>query len=82
MPRQTGFDVLDRLRYQIFSKLKVVVLSGSIEPAEIKKAVDLEERSFTGMRPIDLPGLVGFEKSLEGYMTRTPNNESKPLFHQ
>ena len=41
MPRKNGFEVLEWLQSQPFDNMVVVVLSGSAEPADREKAMDL-----------------------------------------
>lgn len=71
LPGKTGFEVLEWLQQQPFPQLKVVVLSGSIDPVEIQKAIHLGAQLYR-TKPVDLQSLVDLVKSLEGYMTKTP----------
>lgn len=70
LPLKSGLDVLAWLQHQSFPELKVAVLSGSIDPLERQKAINLGARLYQ-VKTVDLRGLVDFVKSLEEYMTRT-----------
>jgi two-component system, OmpR family, response regulator CpxR len=63
MPGGTGLEVLKRLKSSTKTSLiPVIVLSGSIDPADIKSVIDLGADEFLGKPP-------DFER-LEGALTR------------
>lgn len=67
MSIKDGFEVLEWLRQQSLPRPKVVVLSGSSNPSEMQKAIDLGAQFYYEKRT-DFTELVEFLKSMEEYM--------------
>src|SRR6267378_369224 len=76
MPRKNGFEVLEWLRQQPFEDMIVVVLSGSEQPEDVKRAMELgadhyEPKYGDSQRRLELV------KLLEEYLVKERN---KPKF--
>ena len=72
MPRKTGFEVLEWLNSQPFDDMVVVVLSGSEQADDVKRALDLGAHYYhaKSANPRKRLELV---KVLEQYLTRRQN---------
>jgi CheY-like chemotaxis protein len=68
MPRLGGFEVLEWLGSQPFTNLNVVVLTDSMEPAHIKRALDLGADLFQ-MKPRTKHERETMIHALEDYLT-------------
>jgi len=69
MPQQDGFEVLEWLHTQPFEKLTVVVLTDSMNPAHIKRALDLGADLFQ-VKPKATHDREAMILALEEYLLR------------
>lgn len=70
MPLKDGFAVLEWLRTQAFQELLVVVLTDSMWPEHIKRALDLGADLFQ-VKPKGRPELEAMVLALEEHLTRS-----------
>jgi CheY-like chemotaxis protein len=77
MPRKDGFEVLEWLRTQSLENLTVVVLTDSMQPEHIKRALDLGADLFQ-VKPVANHDREAMVLALESYML---NSSSAPLAH-
>ncbi|MDB6112557.1 MAG: putative response regulator, CheY [Pedosphaera sp.] len=78
MPRLNGFEVLEWLRKQSFSGLKVVVLSGSSMAEDIQKVQSLGAVAFY-TKSAQHAKLVELVRSLEGFLLNSGPNSEVPI---
>ena len=69
MPRRDGFEVLEWLQSQPFDDMIVVVLSGSDQAADVRRAVELGADHFH-TKSADTHRRLELVKLLEQYLTR------------
>jgi CheY-like chemotaxis protein len=69
MPRRNGFQVLEWLQSQPFDDMVVVVLSGSEQPEDVRRAIDLGADHFHG-KYADTRKRLELVKLLEQYLVR------------
>jgi CheY-like chemotaxis protein len=69
MPRRNGFEVLKWLQTQPFEDMVVVVLSGSKQPEDVSRAMELGADHFHG-KQADTQRRLELVKLLEQYLTR------------
>ncbi len=69
MPRRDGFEVLEWLQSQPFDDMIVVVLSGSDQAADVRRAVELGADHFH-TTSADTHRRLELVKLLEQYLTR------------
>ena len=69
MPRKNGFEVLKWLQAQPFKDMVVVVLSGSDQPEDIKRALELGAHDYR-LKDVDDRKRTELIKALEGYFVR------------
>jgi CheY-like chemotaxis protein len=69
MPRKNGFEVLQWLQSQPFENMVVVVLSGSEQQGDFKKALDLGA-DYYHVKQADAQKRSDLIKLLEQYLTR------------
>src|SRR5262249_10219411 len=67
MPLKDGFEVLQWLRRHRFERLTVVVLTDSMQPSHIKKALDLGADLYQ-VKPQSSTDRVGMMFALENYL--------------
>jgi CheY-like chemotaxis protein len=77
MPRKDGFEVLEWLKTQSFENLTVVVLTDSMQPEHIKRALDLGADLFQ-VKPIANHDREAMILALESYLL---NSSTAPLSH-
>ena len=69
MPRQNGFEVLEWLRRQPFDDMVVIVLSGSDQSKDIRKALDLGADQYH-VKEASSRKRIELVKALEEYLAR------------
>jgi len=81
MPRMDGFKVLEWLRTQHFNDLTVVVLTGSLHPEDLKRALDLGAHRYQ-VKPRSAEDrdvlILALEQYLHGVSTPAHFAASKP----
>lgn len=70
MPRITGFDILAWLRKHAVNNLKVAVISGSLEPENKTRALEMGA-AFHFEKPLEFSGWTHIAKALEQYLQST-----------
>jgi CheY-like chemotaxis protein len=71
MPRMDGFEVLEWLKKQQFHQLTTVVLTDSMQPEHLKRAMDLGA-DFFQIKPRTIHELQTIIQRLESYLSETP----------
>jgi CheY-like chemotaxis protein len=71
MPRVDGFEVLQWLRTQSFEQLFIVVLTDSLQPEDIKRALDLGADLFQ-VKPVATHDRRTMVLALEEHLTNSP----------
>jgi CheY-like chemotaxis protein len=69
MPRKNGFEVLEWLQSQPFDDMVVVVLSGSNQPEDVRRAIELGADHYHS-KYADTRRRLELVKLLEQYLTR------------
>ena len=86
MPRMNGFEVLEWLKTQRFTELTVVVLTDSMNPEHLRRALDLGAYRFQ-VKPRSVYDWVAMIHALERYLQRdsviapAPDPSPKCLHH-
>ncbi len=76
MPFRNGFEVLEWLGKQEFDKLTVVVLTDSVQPEHIKRALDLGADLFQ-VKPVAKKEREAMVRALEEYLLRPAQNPAR-----
>jgi CheY-like chemotaxis protein len=79
LPRRSGLEVLEWLRQQPgLRRIPVVILTSSMETADVRKAYDLGCNSYL-VKPVDFQGLLDAVNAIRTYwlsVNRAPDTET------